>query len=302
MWFRNLTVYKLREALPPALSGEALAKPLKAAAFRPCLSQEASSRGWVAPLALAGESLVHPLDGCQLVCLQTEEKILPAVVVGDVVGERIEAIEAREQRPVRRSEKQRLRDEVLLELLPRAFSRRRLSYAYFDPTGPWLIIDGASAKAIGELTERLRRCLGSLPIEPWAVPESPAAVMSGWLRAQTLPAGFELTDECELRDVEGVVRCRGQDLLSDEIRTHLEAGKQVTRLGLIWQQRLGFVLGEDLGIRRLKFLDLVQEQLETVDTDDAAVLFDAEFSLMIGELRQLLPELQAVFGGAPAAS
>lgn len=295
MWFKNLTVFGLQEPLTVA------ADSLAAGAFRPCLSQEASSNGWVAPLGALGESLVHEVSGCQLISLQTEEKVLPAAVVGEVVAERAQDLEAREQRPVRRSERSKLRDEVLLELLPRAFSRRRVSYAYLDPAGSWLIIDGASAKAITELTERLRRSLGSLPIEPWSVRESPAAVMSGWLRDEALPPGFVLTDECELRDADGVVRCRGQELLSDEIRSHLDAGKQVTRLGLVWRDRLSFVLAEDLAIRRLRFLDLVQEELDELDSDDAAALFDAECSLMIGELRQLLPDIQAAFGGAAAA-
>ncbi len=299
MWFKNLTVFRLHE--PLAISADSLAERLTEAAFRPCLSQEASSNGWVAPLGARAENLVHEVSGCQLISMQTEEKVLPAAVVGDVVAERMQDIEDREQRPVRRNEKSKLRDEVMLELLPRAFSRRRVSYAYFDPTGPWLMVDGASAKAITELTERLRRSLGSLPVEPWTVQESPATVMSTWLREQTLPAGFALTDECELRDTEGVVRCRGQELLSDEIRTHLDAGKQATRLGLVWQERLSFILGEDLTVRRLRFLDLVREQLDAVDSDDAAALFDAEFSLMIGELRQLLPEIQAAFGGASVA-
>lgn len=299
MWFKNLTIYRLRE--PLATVADALPDRLKEAAFRSCLSQEASSSGWVMPLDANDGSLVHELDGCQLFCLQTEEKVLPAAVVGDMVGERAKQIEDREQRQMRRNERARLRDEILLELLPRAFSRRRTSNAYFDPAGPWLIIDGASIKAVSQFTERLRRCLGSLPIEPWAVRESPAAVMSGWLREQALPAGFVLTDECELRDAEGVVRCRGQALLSEEIRSHLDAGKQATRLGLVWRERLSFVLGEDLTIRRLRFLDLVQEQLDGIDEHDAAAVFDAQYSLMIGELRQLLPELQSAFGGAVAA-
>ena len=78
------------------------------------------------------------------------------------------------------------------------------------------------------------------------------------------PAEFALGDVCELREggeAGGIVRCRGQDLTGDEIRGHLQAGKQATRLGLIWDGRVAFVLDEALVVRRLHFLDVVRESL-----------------------------------------
>lgn len=292
MFFRNLTVFRLTE---PGVADDALDQRLAAAAFRPCLSQEPRSSGWVAPLDGSPESLVHESGGARLVCLQTEERILPPAVLRDAVNQRAAEREAREDRRLRRGEKYQLRDELLLELLPRAFTQRRRNHACFD--GTWLVVDGAGGRAVGELTDMLRKTLGSLPIAPPAVTDSPAAVMTGWLGDESLPAGLELGDECELRDAEGVVRCKGQDLRGEEIRTHLQAGKQVVRLALRWDERLEFLLDEDLTVRRLRFLDVVREPLDQIDAADAVALFDAEFSLMIGELRRFLPTLLAWFGG-----
>ena len=57
--------------------------------------------------------------------------------------------------------------------------------------------------------------------------------MTAWLAHRNLPDDFVLGEECELREPGedgGVVRCRGVDLLSEEVETHLNAGKQVARL------------------------------------------------------------------------
>lgn len=299
MLFRNLTLFRLQE---PPLPTAMLETRLSESAFQPCLSQELRTSGWVPPLGHGATALIHETMACRLLCLQTEEKILPAVVVREALQERVERIETEEQRTVRRQEKERLKDEIMLDLLPRAFSRHRLDRAYFDPgtgapaTGGWLIADGAG-KAVAELTTRLRKTIGRLPITPLAVTESPAAVMTHWVGEGRLPAGLSLSDECELRDAEGVIRCKGQELLSEEIRTHLEAGKQVTRVSLIWEDRLSFVLGEDLTLRRLRFLELIRDQLEQLDNETPEARLDAEFAVMAGEIRTLLERLPGWFGG-----
>lgn len=295
MWFKNLTLFQLTEPFP--YDATTLAAKLQAAPFRPCLSQELQTHGWVSPTGQQQGELVHAVGPFLLVCLKSEEKILPAAVVNELLAEKIEEIEEREARAVRRKEKDRLRDEIMQELLPRAFTRSRLHYAYLDTRGGWLVVNSSSRKAVELLTGMLRKTLGSLPIVPPKVAAAPAAVMTGWLK-DGAPAGVELADECELRDSGeggGVVRCKRQDLRSEEIDAHLLAGKQVTRLALHWDGRLSVVLGDDLSVRRLRFADVVQEQLDDVEAADEQSLFDAQFALMTGELGEFLPRLLALF-------
>ncbi|MFO1425014.1 MAG: recombination-associated protein RdgC [Candidatus Competibacteraceae bacterium] len=146
----------------------------------------------------------------------------------------------------------------------------------------------------------LRKTLDAFPVAPLRVAWSPAAIMTGWLAEGGAPAEFALGDAYELReagDGGGIVRCRGQDLTSDELRGHLRAGKQVTRLGLSWDGRVAFVLDEGLVVRRLQFLDVVRESLRDTVADSPEAVFDAEFALMTGELALLLPRLLELFGG-----
>ncbi|MCP4410390.1 MAG: recombination-associated protein RdgC [Gammaproteobacteria bacterium] len=297
MWFKNLTLYRFTE--PFALDPEELEQRLSAQASRPCGKLEMFTYGWVPPLGRIGKTLTHVTNGQIMLCARKEEKLLPASVIREFVDERVAELEEAEHRGLSNYERQGIRDEIIQDLLPKALIRSALTYAYIAPKEGWLIVDAASTRKAEELTALLRDSLGSLSVIPPAIGNRPAQVMTGWL-SDGVPEDFEIEDECELRDPEeegGIVRCRRQDLGSDEIRAHLQAGKQVVKLAVQWDQRLTCILGEDLSIKRLRFTDMVQEEAAEVDVDSAAARFDADFAIMSLELARFLPRLVESFGG-----
>lgn len=299
MWFRNARVFRFTK--PFEISAESLEEQLQSDAFKPCGPQETSRQGWVPPMGKHSDLLVHSAGGYHLIALRKEEKLLPASVIKELVEEKAEAIEAEQHRKVRRKEKDEIKEEVTLELLPRAFSKNRRCYAYLAPADGVLIVDAGSAKQAEDLASALRKSIGSLPVRPPAVEQSPGFTFTGWLTESIeLPQSLTLGTETELKDPSedgGVVRCKGLELQGDEIRSHLDAGMQVTKLALTWEDSLSFVLDEELGIKRLKFGETLQEKLDDVDADDAAARFDAAFSLMTLELSRLIPGLLNALGG-----
>ncbi|MEX2474409.1 recombination-associated protein RdgC [Marinobacter sp.] len=299
MWFRNARVFRFTK--PFDISAEALEEKLQGDAFKPCGPQETTRQGWVPPLGKHSDMLVHSTNGYHLIALRKEDKILPGSVVKEIVEERAEAIEIEQSRKVQRKEKDELKEQVMLEMLPQAFSKNRRSFAYLSPKDGVLVVDAGSSKQAEDLASFLRKSLGSLPVRPPAVEQAPAFTFTGWLNESIdLPGTIELGTECELKDPSedgGVVRCKGLDLKADEIRNHLDAGMQVTKLSLTWEDNLSFVLDEELGIKRLKFGETLQEKLDDVDADDAAARFDAAFALMTLELARLIPGLLDALGG-----
>lgn len=299
MWFRNARVFRFTK--PFDISAEELEDKLGADAFKPCGPQETTRQGWVPPLGKHGELLVHSANGYHLIALRKEEKILPGPVVKEAVEEKAEAIEIEQGRKVRRKEKDEIKEQVMLEMLPQAFSRNRRSFAYLAPKDGVLVVDAGSAKQAEDLASTLRKSLGSLPVRPPAVEQAPIFTLTGWLNETIdLPAAVVLGDECELKDPSedgGVVRCKGLNLKADEIRNHLEAGMEVTKLAITWDDNVSFMLDEELGIRRLKFGETLQDQLDDVEADDAIAKFDAAFTIMTLELSKLIPGLLEAMGG-----
>jgi recombination associated protein RdgC len=297
MWFRNLQLYRLIDTFEA--SAEQLDEALRSRVFKPCAGLDTHSLGWVPPAGREATQLVHASNGRMMVCLRREERILPSAVVREQVEEKAQAIAAAESRPVGRKEKQRIKDEVIVDLLPRAFTRSSHLFAYIDPAAGWVVIDSSTAKKAEELLSLLRETLGSLRARPLAVNQAPASVLTRWVE-QAPGDGFQLGDECELKepvDKGGVMRGRRLDLSSAEVRSHLDAGMQVVKLAVAWEERIAALLCDDLGIRRLRFLDLIMEAAADVDADDALARFDADFALMGMELARFLPAVIAAYGG-----
>jgi recombination associated protein RdgC len=299
MWFKNLRAYRLTQ--PFDLTPEQLDQRLQQRVFTPCSAAQPLSLGWVPPLGEGAETLVHGAGGRLLLCLKREDKILPASVVRELLDEKIDEIQREQARKVYRRERLSLKDEIVQDCLPRAFTRSTTLYAYIDSRSNWMLVDSASAARAEELVNLLRECVGSFPVVLPDVNQSPAAVMTGWLLHRDPPEDFALGEDCELREPGeegGVVRCRGIDLLGEEVETHLQAGRQVARLALSWGERLSLVIADDLSLRRLKFADELMKEHDDIPEADHAARLDADFALMSDTLSALQARVLAVFGGA----
>ncbi len=297
MWFKNLQLYCFSQ--PFALSAEALEERLAGFAYVPCRKLEPFCRGWVPPLGRSGIQLVHAQGSHSMVSLQKEEKIVPAAVVRDLLEDRIAEVQAGESRKVGRREREQMREALMVELLPMALSRRSRTFALIAPESGWLIVDSASRKGADELTASLRDALGTFPVVAPSVRHSVSATLSNWL-VHGPPAGVNIEDECELRDQSdesGTIRCRGQNLESSEIRAHLDGGMEVSKLGVYWKENVSFVLDDTLAVKRLRFLDGVQQQANDAETESDADRFDVDMAIMAPTLTSLLTELVEWFGG-----
>ena len=67
-------------------------------------------------------------------------------------------------------------------------------------------------------------------------------------------------------------------------------------MGLTWNDRISFVLTEQLQIKRLEFLDIIKEESTTL-ADTADEMFELDFTLMTGELANMLADLTEALGG-----
>jgi recombination associated protein RdgC len=297
MFFRNLTLFRFSAEVAADLAR--LDESISEHRLRPCGPLEMFTRGFVAPIGRGEDApLTHAVQQFTLITAGGEDKLLPAAVLNDELRHRVDKIADEEGRKVGGRERKRIKDDLLTELLPRAFIRSSRMSAYVDTKHGWLVIDSSSRKSAEGLLTMVRESLGSFPALPMAPEESPRVLMTDWLANGNLPAGLTLGDECELRDpataTGAIAIARRQDLDAEEVKEHLRNGKQVYKLGLVFDDRISFTLGEDLVVRKLRFLDVVMDGLG--DSEDAAAEFDASFALMSLELERLLAKFEEWFG------
>src|SRR5690606_6607427 len=191
------------------------------------------------------------------------------------------------------------RSSELDELLPKAFSVYRDTRVWIDTRNHWLVIDAAAAAKSDEVLGMLAKSLEALPVSPLYVEQSPAAAMTNWLISDEAPATFSIDQDTELRstsDSGAAVRYVRQTVEIDDVRKHVQAGKQCTRLALTWADRVSFVLTENLEIKRVAPLDVLKEGQDSASHNEAEQ-FDSDFTLMTGELGKLISSLVDALGG-----
>ena len=290
MWFKNLKLFRLSTSWKwsAAQLNELLAKEqfVSAGAAAPL------SIGWVPPRE-EDVRFAYAVERQILCTYRTEKKLLPSTVINQFVKVRAQELEDQQGFKPGRKQLRDLKEEVTQTLLPRAFSLARDTRVWIDPVNHWLILDTASASKSEEILTALGQAIYPFPVEPIQVTVSPAAAMTEWILSGHGPANFTVDQDAELRaggDKAAAVRYVKHALDSDDIQKHIKAGKQCMRLALTFNDRISFVLTENLDIKRVAAQDILDQSDQQMPAD-ANEQFDGDFTLMCAELNQMLSAL-----------
>ncbi|MFQ3070457.1 recombination-associated protein RdgC [Neisseria polysaccharea] len=296
MWFKQISFYLLDKEKLPEL--EVLSDKLAQSGFARCQGLDWFSEGFAAPVPFSPDP-VFPADDTWRVALKKEEKVLPAGVIRDILDEKIAEIQDNEARNVGRKEKQELKEQITDDLLPRAFTRSSRTEAVFDTRRGYLLVNNAASAKAENILTKLREALSGLEASLPNTKQSPSSLMTGWLLQGHCEGGFELDSDCELKgagDAAPVVKISKQDLTDDEVVQHVKNGKTVTRLGLVWREQIAFILTQDFTLKRIQYLDVLQEEAENSGGDAAGLAFASQI-LMAEAVGTMLDELIAYLGG-----
>lgn len=303
--FKSASFFRIADdfVLPPL---DALEEALQAASFMPCGATQAESSGWVPPRGNKSTVLAENVGGQVIVKLCSERRPLPASAVKDAVDERIEKYKQETGRErVGAKIKKEFKEEAILDLLPRAFTKRSATTLWIDPVHKFLVVDSGSLtgadKIVSHLIEVLSEVPGSRPgiqVKPIQTTMAAAAAMAHWLSSREAPVGFTVDRDCELKmpdDQKSTVRYSRHTLEIDEVAQHIAAGKVPTQLAMTWNERVSFVLTDVGQVKKLKLLDVVLDGVQDKGKDDDG--FDADAAIITGELSALIPDLLEALGG-----
>ena len=295
MLFKQLMFYRITQELPHP---HTLAQQLVQLPFSPCLSLDWFSEGFAPPnelhpdfVSLAGDSVAIRLD--------REDKVLPPSVIASQLNSIITDIETNEKRNVGKREKQELRDTLIDQLLPQAFTKRSHVYALLDYTHSLILID-APPKAAENLLAKLREAIGGLTVVLPKTQQPLTQLMTDWLQYGKAGRDFALDSDSTLKDNPdnpggATIKASKQNLSSNEMTQLVQGGKTATQLGLTWHNQIGFILNHDFTLRRLRYTDDLVSQTETQDDDFNRHYFHQ--LLMATHLPKLIHELVALANG-----
>lgn len=295
MQIKNLRIYRLDPAW--ALDAAQLSDLLEQHQFQPGTSQDPLSLGWTEPRA--GHGLVYQNNGQILLCMRSEKKLLPSSVINQVA--RAKAAEIAEEQGYKpgRKQMQEIKEQVITELLPRAFPLIRDTQVWIDPVNRWLCVDAAAASTGDEVMGLLAKTINPFPVLPLYTELSPGGAMTSWLLEDEAPASFTIDQDTELRSTtenRALVKYVRHSAEPEELGRHIQAGKQCTRLALTWDDKISFVLTDSLELKRIAILDVLKDR-KTSTVGDEDKIFNSGMTLMTLELGRLIADLINALGG-----
>jgi recombination associated protein RdgC len=297
LMFKNALIYRITQWAAPATAD--IEDRLGNARFAECGATQLESSGWVEPRGEKHGVLIENVGGQLMLRLAVERKAVPGSVVKNALSQRLDKIEADTGRRPKGKQAKELKEEVIQDLLPRAFPRRSNTLIWVDPKAKLVWVNAASLKkSDGIVTQLVELLGGGIALTLLQTQTSPATAMAEWLTTKEAPAGFSIDRECELKQPDSekaTVKYSRHTLDIDQVAEHIQQGKLPTQVAMTWEGRVSFVLTETMTLKRIKLLDVVMEATAPAGSKDDA--FDANVAIATGELGKLFPDLLAALGG-----
>jgi recombination associated protein RdgC len=296
--FKAINLYRIAPGWAPELA--AMECALEAAQFAPCGPTQDKSVGWVPPRNEANGALVESVAGQRILRLRIETKSVPGAVVQKKAQEAADRIEATTGRKPGKKEMRELKEDALLALLPQAFEKQSDVWVWIDPDAGLLCTDASSTGRADEVVTALVQAFDGMSLRMLQTTVSPLNAMTVWLGTQSpdevWPVDFIIERACELvsgDEENSVVKFNRHNLVTEEVREHIAQGKLPKWTAMSFAGRVGFVLTENLVLRKIEFLEGVFDGRDANEADG----FDADVALATGELQVLIPALVEALGG-----
>ncbi len=269
--FSQLSLFHIDPSLVPGIN--IWETSLQKHAIPLLLDLSIAEQGFAPPYEFSDQMVITAQNSWKIQ-LRKEKKLLPASVLRQESKRRIKEIEEKEYRQLSAKDKKALKQRVLDELLPRAFSQISTIEGIYIRDKGFLLVNQAQGNKREELLSHLRQALGSFEAALILCKKTATDLMSQWLLDNnSLPNDLAIGNYCELKNIaniKSVSRFVNQDIQSKEVIGILEKDHFVSQLALIWQDKLRFILCEDFSLKNIQYLE--KQQLMEIEPNDILTL------------------------------
>ena len=169
-------------------------------------------------------------------------------------------------------------------------------HAYFDIKNKRLILNTTNAKKTEIFTSMLQKSIDNIAIASFPL-KNLNTMMTNWLHKDNCPKPFNVEDTCLLKDLNStgkIVRFKGQDLFAKSVQLLLQDNYKVEQIMVTWQDRITFVLKENLNLCTIKYAEMIKDELKEYSSETTEEELAANFIIMTETLTALLTDLLKV--------
>lgn len=244
------------------------------------------------------DRFVLPFPGGYAFAFRYDEKIIPASVTTELANKKIAEIEAQEDRRLPKKERNRIRDEIVSGLLPKALCNTNRVTCFYRTDSNRLIVPTTSKKLAKHVTSKLLKCVGSIKFTTIyidGINVSLTAKLAAFLDGDDHAfAGLDVGGQCKIKGDESGSAAFKKDTIEeskDGITEALGAGGKVTELSL-QTDAVAFKINTDFVLKSIHFIAEPEEH----DFEHEIEFFQHEAAVQTLMIDELVNELCDVFG------
>lgn len=287
MFFKNLIIYQFdKNSSIERLDNDML----KNMAFTPCGPTDSIKKGFVSPIN-DDDVLKLQVQGHSLLKLRIESKLLPASVIKKKTSERIEQLEQKLGRSATKSEKHCVKDEIIIDLLPVAFTKDQYVYVWINDKDKFIAVETASFKKAEDVLAFIRKELGALALKPLSVENNISFTLKEWVCNDNTPPNFFVLNDAMLADPldgNGKIKLIDENLTAEEVKSYLNGGREIKSLSFSYKQQTVFTVNTELVFSKISYSSEMLDENSDISLDDKAKQIEADFFLVANELANLI--------------
>jgi recombination associated protein RdgC len=285
---KNLTIFKTEKGWTPTAEFDRLINNLS--------EPNQTGTGW--QVLHDGTPLID-INGQIMLIMEVQEKKVPPAVLKRETQLRLEKLaQSTGNAGVLKSGKIRkeIMNTVYNELYARAFLTSKLTKVWVDSVNGYLCIDSVSETNIAQAM-KLLSFFRNTRIVPLETVYHPRQTMRKLLLGEVESEHFYVGNSCEIYDRKLPGRSiiyKNEQLSSQELMTQLQNGRAVKKLSLEFDDKIRFVLHENLCISGIKIIEAIEDAEEY---ESAEAKFNADFIIMTGMYSELIGAVVEALGG-----